>query len=509
MNAPEAILGIDIGTGSAKAVVYSLGGAALASDSVEYALISTAPGMAELDARQVHAAVCSAIRNAVHRDHHTLIALSFSSAMHSLLAVDARGAPLGNCITWADNRASKWAEKIRRDLDGDAIYHRTGVPIHPMSPLVKLVWLRETQPELFARAARFVSIKEFVLHQLCGEWAADWSVASASGLLNLRNLDWDDGALAVAGITAQKLSPLVSTTHLLALSAGAATTLGLASGLPMVAGATDGVLSNLGVNAIDPGAVAISIGTSGAIRSVIAAPETDKLGRTFCYALTDRHWVIGGSVNSGGIALRWVRDQLGDAEVATAERLGIDAYDVLTQLAAGAPPGSAGLLFHPYLAGERAPLWDANARGSFFGLALHHRKAHIVRAVLEGVIFNLYSVFLALRDHMGEPARIHASGGFARSALWRQAMADIFQRPISIPKEGESACLGAAVLGLYALGRIDSLHHVASMIGMQHVHEPIAENARAYEKLLPIYLSLEAKFRDEYRQIAEFQREGW
>jgi gluconokinase len=508
MSPPEAILGIDIGTGSAKAVVYSLGGAALATDSVEYPLISTTPGMAELDARQVHAAVCSAIRNAVYRDHHTLLALSFSSAMHSLLAVDARGAPLGNCITWADNRATKWAEKIKRDFDGDAIYRRTGVPIHPMSPLAKLLWLRETQPELFARAARFVSIKEYVLHKLCGEWAADWSVASASGLLNLRNLDWDAGALDVAGITAQKLSPLVSTTHQLALSKSAATTLGLAAGLSVVAGATDGVLSNLGVNAIDPGVVAISIGTSGAIRSVVAAPETDTLGRTFCYALTDRHWVIGGSVNSGGIALRWVRDQLGDTEVAKAKRLGIDAYDVLTQLAASAPPGAAGLLFHPYLAGERAPLWDANARGSFFGLALHHRKEHLVRAVLEGVIFNLYSVFLALRDHMGEPARIHASGGFARSALWCQTMADIFQRPISIPKEGESACLGAAVLGLYALSRIDSLQQVASMVGMQHVHEPIAENARTYEKLLPIYLSLETKFRDEYREIAEFQRGG-
>lgn len=508
MSAPEAILGIDIGTGSAKAVLYSVTGEALESHSVEYPLISTEPGMAELDAQQVRAAVCSAIRDTVHRNRHTLLALSFSSAMHSLLAVDARGAPLGHCITWADNRATKWAEKIKRDFDGDAIYHRTGVPIHPMSPLVKLLWLRETQAELFGRAARFVSIKEYVLHELCGQWAADWSIASASGLLNLRSLDWDAGALAVAGITAQKLSPLVPTTHLLALSATAATALGLAAGLPMVAGATDGVLSNLGVNAIDPGVVAINIGTSGAIRSVVAAPETDRLGRTFCYALTDRHWVIGGSVNSGGIVFRWVRDQLADTEVATAKRLGIDAYDVLTQLAAGAPPGSAGLLFHPYLAGERAPLWDADARGSFFGLALHHRKEHLVRAVLEGVIFNLYSVFLALRDHLGEPTRIHATGGFARSALWRQMMADIFQRPISIPREGESACLGAAVLGLYALGRIDSLHQVASMVGMQHVHEPLAENAQAYEKLLPIYLSLESKFKDEYRQIAEFQRGG-
>ena len=162
--------------------------------------------------------------------------------------------------------------------------------------------------------------------------------------------------------------------------------LGISPEIPFVIGASDGVLSNLGVNAIDPGVVAVTIGTSGAIRTVTDKPVTDPKGRIFCYALTEKHWVVGGPVNNGGMTLRWVRDELASAEVETAKRLGIDAYDVLTKIATRVSPGADGLLFHPYLAGERAPIWNANARGSFFGLGLHHKKEHMIRAVLEGVV---------------------------------------------------------------------------------------------------------------------------
>ena len=166
-----------------------------------------------------------------------------------------------------------------------------------------------------------------------------------------------------------------TTFHLAGLEPGGARELGLLPTTPFVVGANDGVLSNLGVNAIGPGEVAVTIGTSGAMRTVVDRPLTDPSGRTFCYALTDRHWVIGGPVNNGGIVFRWVRDELAAAECETARRLAIDPYDVLTRIAERVAPGAAGLLFHPYLSGERSPRWDANLRGSFFGLATHHRRA--------------------------------------------------------------------------------------------------------------------------------------
>jgi len=169
-------------------------------------------------------------------------------------------------------------------------------------------------------------------------------------------------------------------------------------------------------------------------------------------------------------------------------------------------PGSDGLLFHPYLAGERAPLWNANARGSFFGLGLHHKKEHLIRAVLEGVIYNLYTVLLALKELIGEPKKIQATGGFARSELWRQMMADIFHQDVYVPESFESSCLGAAILGLYSLGEIDTLSVVSEMVGADFHHEPNMESVEKYKDLTPIYIRLSRQLEEEYESIAAYQK---
>ncbi|HEY2254351.1 MAG TPA: FGGY family carbohydrate kinase, partial [Variovorax sp.] len=383
------VIGVDIGTTSTKAVAFTPGGRVVAHHAVDYPLLRPTAAAAEQDPEQIFAAVLETIRVSVQgcpAEAREVVCVSFSAAMHSLIAVDAQDRLLTRSITWADNRAADWAERIKRERNGHAIYLRTGTPIHPMSPLAKLAWLQDEQPELFHRSARFVGIKEYVFFRLFGRWIVDHSIASATGLFNLTALDWDAEALAVAGVRREQLSQLVPTTHhVQGLEAGVAEQLGLDVHTPFVVGANDGVLSNLGVNAIAPGEVAVTIGTSGAMRAVVDRPLTDPSGRTFCYALTERHWVIGGPVNNGGIILRWVRDEFAAAECETAKRLGIDPYEVLTRIAERVSAGAEGLLFHPYLAGERAPLWNANLRGSFFGLAMHHRKEHMIRAVLEGV----------------------------------------------------------------------------------------------------------------------------
>ncbi len=203
---------------------------------------------------------------------------------------------------------------------------------------------------------------------------------------------------------------------------------------------------------------------------------------------------------------RWARDQLGTSEIELAKRLGKDPYEVLTEIAAKVNPGSDGLLFHPYLAGERAPLWNANARGSFFGLGLHHKKEHLIRAVLEGVIYNLYTVLLALKELIGEPKKIQATGGFARSELWRQMMADIFHQDVYVPESFESSCLGAAILGLYSLGEVDTLHVVSEMVGANFHHEPNMESVEKYKDLTPIYIRLSRQLEEEYESIAAYQK---
>lgn len=323
----------------------------------------------------------------------------------------------------------------------------------------------------------------------------------------MEQLAWDKEALQVAGISEAQLSKPVPTTFIKrGLKQELAAELGLSPDTPFIIGASDGVLSNLGVGAIDRGVVAVTIGTSGAIRTVTNRPVTDPKGRIFCYALTENHWVVGGPVNNGGMTFRWVRDELASSEVETAKRLGIDPYDVLTKIASRVKPGADGLLFHPYLAGERAPLWNANARGSFFGLGLHHKKEHMIRAVLEGVIFNLYTVMLALQELIGVPNKIHATGGFARSDLWRQMLADIFNHEVIIPESFESSCLGAIVLGMYALGKIDDFTIISEWIGTTHAHQPKEENVEIYEDLIPIFIRVSRLLESEYDEITKFQQ---
>lgn len=503
-------IGVDIGTTSTKSVLFSTEGTVIAKHGIEYPLYSPTPETAEQDPEEIFRAVIGTISETMKSGNihaSDVLCVSFSSAMHSVIAVDGAGKPITKCITWADNRSAEWTEKIKNEMNGHEIYLRTGTPIHPMSPLSKLVWLRNDKADIFQAAHKFISIKEYIFFKLFNEYVVDYSIASATGLFNLKNLDWDEEALQVAGVSSDKLSKPVPTTYKVeGLNESYAQEMHLDPSTPFITGASDGVLSNLGVNAIKPGEVAVTIGTSGAIRAVTDKPVTDPKGRIFCYALTENHWVIGGPVNNGGMIFRWAKEELGASEVEAAKRLGMDPYEILTQIASKVKPGADGLLFHPYLAGERAPLWDSNARGSFFGLGLHHKKEHLIRAVLEGVIFNLYTVLLALKELIGEPKKIQATGGFARSALWRQMMADIFHQEIHVPESFESSCLGAVILGLYGLGEVESLNVVSEMVGATHYHKPHDETVEVYKELAPIFIRVSRLLKDEYANIAAFQK---
>lgn len=496
------MIGVDIGTTSTKAVRFDGAGAVAARHAVGYPLLMPAAGAAEQEPERIFQAVVTAIR-AVAQGHEAErpLGLAFGAAMHSLIALAADGRPLTNSITWADNRAAPWAEQVLVQ-GGPALYRRTGTPIHPMSPLVKLVWLKNAHPGIFRQAVRFVSIKEYVFYRLYGRYLVDYAMAAASGMLDLARLDWDAQALQLAGISSGQLSDLVPTTYVLpALPANAARLLALPATTPAVIGASDGVLSSLGLDAIRPGVVALSIGTSGAVRCAVDRPVTDPGGRLFCYPLTGQHWILGGAVNNGGIILAWARDQLAGADAAP-ER---DPLETALALAATAPPGSAGLLFHPYLAGERAPLWNAHARGSFYGLNLRHTKAHLLRAVAEGVLLNLRQVLALLEAVAGRTHHLHASGGFAQSAFLRQLLADVFDRPVMIPQSIESACLGAAILGLYALQAVPSLDVASALAGQAAVLQPDAAAAAVYRQVLPVFTRVQAALAQEYDAVARLQ----
>lgn len=503
------MLGVDIGTTSTKAVLFTKKGDVIQQENIGYPLYTPDMTTAEQDPEEIFQAVLKAFSNITKQHSDKKISfISFSSAMHSVIAMDENDQPLTPCITWADNRSEAWAHKIKDELGGHEVYKRTGTPIHPMSPLSKIAWIVNECPEIATNVKKYIGIKEYIFKKFFNQYVVDYSLASSMGMMNLKNLDWDEEALRIAGITRGQLSELVPTTKIFNnCDPDLAKQIGIDPQTSFVIGASDGVLSNLGVNAIRKGEIAVTIGTSGAIRTIIDEPKTDEKGRIFCYALTEKHWVIGGPVNNGGMVLRWIRDEFASSEVETAKRLGIDAYEVLTKIAERVRPGADGLLFHPYLAGERAPLWNPDVRGSFFGLTLSHRKEHMIRAALEGVIYNLYTVFLALTECMDGPVtRIQATGGFARSSVWRQMMSDIFESEVVVPESYESSCLGACILGLYANGEIDSFEVVSEMIGNTHKHTPKDDSVKEYRQLLPIFINLSRILENEYTQIANYQR---
>lgn len=485
MSTPDVVIGIDLGTTSTKVVAYRIDGSSVAEASHGYPLDEPAPGRAEQDPHRILDAVLRGLGEVVAEVGADRVrGLSFSSAMHSLMALDADNEPLTPVITWADTRAAAEAEALRADGAGLALHRRTGTPVHPMSPLVKLIWFRTHEEELHRAAAHWVGIKDWVMWRLTGEMVTDHSLASASGLMDIHRLAWDDEALSLAGIAPDRLPQLVPTTHVVPrLTVDTASAVGLPESTPVVAGAGDGPLANLGVGAVRHGVAACSVGTSGALRVAVDRPVVDPQGGVFCYALTEDRWVIGGAINNGGIVLDWVRSELasGDAELSTAQLLD-EAMTV--------PAGSGGLLMLPYLLGERAPRWGGVARGAYVGLTRAHRREHLVRAAVEGVALQLALVKQSLAQADLEIDEIRATGGVMKHEIWRQTLASAFGSEIAFPASTEGSGFGAALLGMQALGMIESIDVAAEMSPVEGVTEPGSDDAAVYEELLPVFEQL-------------------
>lgn len=466
------IIGADIGTTNVKAVAFNLQGEIIGDHSEEYPMYHPQPDWSEQDPEEIVRAVEYCIQTVVKkcRPHGEALGLSLSAAMHSVIALDAGGKPLSHSIIWADNRSAAIADALRGTTEGRRIYKNNGTPIHAMAPVCKLLWLREQEPKLFKKAARFVGIKEYVVFKLTGKYLIDYSIASATGLFNIRKKAWDDYTLQHLGLTAERLSTAVSPYHTEQLAADNA--LGLPEGTPLIMGASDGCLANLGSGAVVPGTMAVTVGTSGAVRVSAPDPYTDPAMRTFCYILDEETYVIGGASNNGAVIFEWLKDHFFNE---------VD-YETLFKRADDIPIGTDGLLCLPYLLGERAPLWNSTVRGGFIGLDIYHTPSHFVRAVMEGILLNLYSIGKVLTENH-EIRVIYANGGFAKSKTWVQMLADIFGITVNLNDTVETGSVGAALMGLKALGQIEHFADAKDFTQISHIFKPNAAHHHAYEKL--------------------------
>lgn len=504
-------IGVDIGTTSTKAVIFDDQGQERGKSQKAYPLLTPNTETAEQNPEDIVLAVMHTLTETIEKAQTlgTLSHIAFSAQMHSLLLVDKNMQPLTKSITWADNRAKTIAKRYKHTDKGATLYYNTGTPIHAMSPFCKLIWIKEHQPEIFNQAYKVIDIKTFVIFHLTQKCVMDMSIASSTGLFNIHHKKWDAEALEQIGIDEMSLPKVVSTLHVLSMEPEITQKLHLTSSVPLIIGASDGVLSNLGVDSFRPGEIAVTIGTSGAIRTVVNTPQLDPKGRTFCYILDENHYVIGGPVNNGAVTLQWLREQILQRQsIHEDEKVNL-SYDQMFNMAEAIQPGADGLIFQPYLSGERAPIWSSNARGAFIGFTLAHHQGHMIRAVLEGVLYNLYSVLMTLTEMTGTlPKTIKATGGFSRNPLWRQIMADIFDCEVVIPKSYESSCLGAITLGFKALGDERAYDYLPNWIGSVNRHEPNEEAVQQYRILSSIFMEMTQNLMTTYERITAYQNQN-
>ncbi len=488
----DCILAIDMGTTNCKAVVFDVSGNLISSQNKNYNTISETGGKSEQAPTEVFDAVVQLIQESVQKNNN-ITSVCFSAAMHSLIAIDDKGKPLTNAILWADTRAAKQAEQLKSTERGKMIYAKTGTPIHPMSPLCKIIWLKETMPDVFGQTHKFISLKEFVFAQFFGKYVVDYSIASATGLFDVQQKVWCNEALTAAGITADKLSTPVEVTYIeSALLPQYKNWVKTNQPLQFVVGGNDGCLANLGSGVIEHGEASLTVGTSGAIRMTTQQFCIDEKERTFIYLLTKDIYIRGGAINNGGITLEWLNEIISTKDI-----------QELLQTAQTSLPGANRLLFLPYLLGERAPMWDAAVKGVLFGLTHQHTKADIARATVEGICFAMRDVLHAIEEVNGTITSIYASGGFTKSQFWLQTMSDVLGKEIRMNNSADASATGAAIIGLYALGYIKNLQESKKLFSVQQTFYPDASTRNTYDSLFSIFQSLYPKLKDEFVAISQ------
>ncbi|HEX8474505.1 MAG TPA: xylulokinase [Pyrinomonadaceae bacterium] len=441
-------LGIDVGTGGSRAVVIDTHGGIVAAATIEHApFASPRTGWAEQDARDWWRASAAAVRAVLATDGEVraeeIGAVGFSGQMHGAVLLDARDEPLRPSIIWCDQRTEAQSRALAEKVGVSRLIELTNNPPLTNFTLTKMLWVREHEPETWKRTRALLLPKDYVRLRLTGDRATDVADASGTLLFDVANRRWSAEMSAATEIDVRMLPRAYESMEVTgSVSTAGAEATGLRAGTPVVAGAGDQAAGAVGMGIVRPGAVSATIGTSGVVFAATDRPALDPKGRvhTFCHAVPGR-WHVMGVTQAAGLSLRWFRDQFG-ANPSGAH----DAYERLMEEAASVPAGADGVLWAPYLMGERTPHLDPHARAALTGLAASHTRAHVVRAILEGVAFSLRDTFEIFKEMNVPVENVRLGGGGARSALWRQIQADVYGRVVETVEAEEGAAYGAALL---------------------------------------------------------------
>ncbi|MHB1460459.1 MAG: gluconokinase [Armatimonadota bacterium] len=460
----EYVLGLDLGTTSIKLVAFDLHAKQVAVCQAPNPITVLEGGSRVTSADEVLEVVnglMTQMATLVPRDR--VAGIGISTAMFAIQPVSTENEPLSMSRSWADGVKQKPLGTGHAEF-----YMDTGCRMNPIYPLYKIRRMQLDHPELEAPHVRWVSTAEYLFFKLTGEWLVSKSIASCSGLLNVHTLAYHQPALDWAHLSDSQLSPLADEDTVRPIKNGAY------AGVPLVIGATDGPLCHYGTNSLSRGQMTSTIGTSAAVRIVSERPLLDEQMRTWCYYLGNNLWAVGGAINGGGIALQWLREQLLGTDV------GSDALvsDAIHAVAAGCD----GLTVVPELMGERCPGWDENMRGAIYGLSLNHTKHHLVRAIIEGILYRLLNISLIVQQLSGlDEIVLRASGGYANNKSWVQVQADLFGCPVELPMVTEASALGAACFAAQASGLMSAASMAQGVVSHQR-HLPDADLYEAYQQ---------------------------
>ncbi len=492
-------IGADIGTTNIKVIAYNDQNEVLLSESSPCTTIQSSPEKVEQDPKIILESVNQLLKKVLKQlTGESVGGICFSSAMHSIIAIDAAINPLTPAILWGDTRSERQANNLNTSGAASKLYRETGVPIHPALPLCKIMWMKEELPEIFKQAYKFISLKEYLFAHWFGKYIIDHSIAGATGMQNIHTLQWSDIALQSAGISAAQLSQIVPVTHIeTQLSSKYKNYFGLVEDIPFVVGSSDGCLANVGTGVVTAGEATLTIGTSGAVRTTVTQPSLNTEPTLFCYPFLKDIFIKGGAVNNGGHALQWFAESFMNQKLSSESD-----YALLVDQAFTVGAGAGGMIFLPYLQGERAPIWDASARGVFFGMNNLHRQPHFIRSVLEGVSYALYSVFCELTKQGDGIQTIYASGGFVQSANWVQMVADIFNKEVMVTGVADASAIGAAMLGFYSIRKERQFNTInASSNGGTRFY-PDEEKHAVYMRQFAIFCSLYKVLKNEFPKLS-------
>jgi gluconokinase len=498
----EYIIGIDIGTGSTKALAMDSEGTIIANSQIYYSTNEPQPGYSEQDPKIIWDAFADCIKKIISDIKYPPVSISLSSAMHSLMVMDKNNKAISPLITWADTRSGDIAQRIRKLPEAENLYKTTGTPIHSMTPLCKIIWLKENEPGIFKAAFKFISIKEFIWYKLFKVYEIDHSIASATGLFDIENLKWNDFSLQLCSINSSQLSEIMATDFLRKdMDSSVTSLLNISSGTSFCIGASDGCLANVGSYAVEKGTAALTIGTSGAVRIASSKPIFDFTSMSFNYLLDEKTFICGGPVNNGGNVVEWLFEAILNNTKPSEKD-----YKNLFKIIETVPAGSKGLIFLPYLFGERAPVWDEKSSGIFFGIKSSHTNAFFLRAALEGICYSMKQVLEIVESSTEKIVQLNVGGGFIHSKTWLKILADITGKKLAVIESEDSSAIGAALINMKALKMIEDYDSLRPKNNL--VVEPDLDNHLVYKRYYAVFKKLYKPMKELMHEDYEVGSEG-